>query len=826
MTDHTFAHARRVEERAVDLLVATGSTKSLHWYEMYLLALSCWLHDSGLVYQNENETIAVVRREHGIRCRKYISEYLGQHLNPFEQDIVTAICRAHLTNDVTHLAAQSSVELKGTHGFVAVRPRVLATIVRLADAADISQARVSWHIAAHFQMNPESMEHWRRHLNIQAVFWDTNSKLAQLTVEGTYGSYEEKAFLDQAVDLLNAELSLAKPHLASADIHVESTCKAILHERDPEQNLRWSVLPRNVYRLLTEGMYDSRTVHIRELIQNSLDAIKVRQQVIGKDFDPVINMTVWTATGTIEDRAIAVRIRDSGIGMDSEDVVQRLIKIGGTIRDSHLLRQIGVDPSLRERLIARFGVGFVTVFAAASRVNVTTKKPGMSPIEVFFEGGEESGQDFCDRDIRIERASGPAEIGTDVVVYYRDDLTGKEVYDALQHYVRGWDQCETQINRAVQKWNGTAKVDEAGFQPFERTEDLLVRQLDLDVETNAKGLSVLQEGILVEDHAADLLPIELRNFITGVINLPAGKLNLVSSRNAFRRDKSTLSRIRRRIEPELFRLQRELLEKEKRFFINARHDSPTEKSVRAFLDWSFSSKRTNSSIKRRERDILHFLAWEGVGRSRENLGLGELMGIIEQKNCEVRLVAGRGWVSLKPVARLSNVTLYASTSLPYLSALNLVGQNTLLLEADQLEAEDAGLCGEQVMRGILKRRGKTLVVHKQHKGLSEFASDDPVASRGIRLLYDVMGDEAWLHALDVDDFVIMDERDGKVVPIVNVNSKKIAGTLRALGESSPGDLRKLLGKAIILLCAMKFNESIDAMMEALKQIDLDSDCSE
>lgn len=826
MTDHTFAHAKRVEERAVDLLIATGSTKSLHWYEMYLLALSCWLHDSGLVYQNENESIAVARREHGIRCRKYITEYLGQHLNPFEQNIVTAICRAHLTNDVTHLAAQSSVELKGTHGFMIVRPRVLAMLVRLADAADISQARVSWHIATHFQMNPESIEHWRRHLNIQAVFWDTNSRLAQLTVEGTYGSYEEKAFLGQAVDLLNAELKLAVPHLATADIRVELACKAILQERDPEQNLRWSVLPRNVYKLLTEGMYDSRTVHIRELIQNSLDAIKVHRQAVKSDFKPMINLTVWTKTGKIDDGVVALCIRDNGIGMDSEDVVQRLIKIGGTIRDSILLRQIGVDPSLRERLIARFGVGFVTVFAAASRVDVKTKKPGMTPIEVFFEGGEETGQDFCDRDIRIEHASGLLEIGTDVIVYYRDELTGKEVYDALQHYVRGWDQCETQITWAVQKWNGVAEPKESEFQPYARPENLRVEQIDLTVRADSDGPSVLQEGILVEEHAADLLPTELRRFVTGVMNLPAGRLNLVSSRNAFRRDKGTLSRIRRRIEPELLRLQQELLEKERRFFINTHRDSPTEKSARAFLGWSFSSKRTNRWVEKREEDLLPFLSWEGVGRSRENLSLGELLGIIKERNCEVRLVAGRGWVSLKPVARLSNVTLYASTSLPYLSALNLVSQDVLLLEADQLDAEDAGLCGEQVMRRLLKRRGKSLVVHKQHKGLSEFGSGDPVASRAVRLLYDVMGEEAWLHALDVDDFVIMDERGGKVVPIVNISSKKIAGILRTLAEANPGDLRKLLGKAIILLCAMRFNESLDALMEALKKIDLDSDCAE
>src|SRR4029077_10286913 len=96
--------------------------------------------------------------------------------------------------------------------------------------------------------------------------------------------------------------------------------------------------------------------------------------------------------------------------------------------------------------------------------------------------------------------------------------------------------------------------------------------------------------------------------------------------------------------------------------------------------------------------------------------------------------------------------------LQYLSAQKLLGDTLVLLQADRVNDDSPELCGEQILRRLLKRRGIALVVHDvNHQGVSEFASTNAVAVKAVRTLYDIVGEEVWLNALNLDDFVVLDE---------------------------------------------------------------------
>jgi hypothetical protein len=294
------------------------------------------------------------------------------------------------------------------------------------------------------------------------------------------------------------------------------------------------------------------------------------------------------------------------------------------------------------------------------------------------------------------------------------------------------------------------------------------------------------------------------------MNFPNGFLDLTSSRSAFRRNKRTVNKIRRVLEDKLIQLQTDLLNRRRRIFIN-RQGPESETTVRALVDWSFSNRRGNEWIKKREREALACLGWEGVGPNHLDMGLDDLLNRVESDNLKVVLIQGGGWINLHPIAVLSNVRLYASTNLPYLSASRLAGNNVLLLQSDQLEGDrDESLCGEKILSTLLKRRGRELQVLTNYPGVSNFTKGNTRA-RAIRWLYDLLHEDVWVNALDIEDFVIVDQASGEVFPVINLNSEKLEHLLEMLSDGDFDPIKRELARTILLVAGMKFNEAIDTL---------------
>ena len=188
---------------------------------------------------------------------------------------------------------------------------------------------------------------------------------------------------------------------------------------------------------------------------------------------------------------------------------------------------------VRRELIARFGVGFVTVFAVADWVEVITRKPEMATLHVRFESGDNQ-DGFAETNIKLRAVEGH-RLGTSVVVWLKDPMTVEEVRAALTHYIRGWDALHTSIHTRVCSRSEMGRLDQdETYVNFERDfdSDKPVMMFNSD---KLNGLVVLQDGILVELNAADLLPAEVVGFVGGYVNLPPGILELVGARDKFRR---------------------------------------------------------------------------------------------------------------------------------------------------------------------------------------------------------------------------------------------------------------------------------------------------
>jgi len=121
--------------------------------------------------------------------------------------------------------------------------------------------------------------------------------------------------------------------------------------------------------LLARNLYSSSDAFVRELVQNAHDAIRLREQ-----------RQPGFGGGRIEIEARPgareLVFRDNGLGMSRRDIRQFLSVIGssGTGQAEARLGELGAETA--EALIGRFGIGILSAFLVAERVEVRTRKLG------------------------------------------------------------------------------------------------------------------------------------------------------------------------------------------------------------------------------------------------------------------------------------------------------------------------------------------------------------------------------------------------------------------------------------------------------------------
>ena len=111
--------------------------------------------------------------------------------------------------------------------------------------------------------------------------------------------------------------------------------------------------------ILGKHLYSTPTVAIRELIQNAYDSCIRRQIESQEPFEPKINIKTNSAEGVLI-------IEDNGAGLTKEEIINFVATIG-----SGYTRSLRVNSNNNE-LIGYFGLGFLTAYSIASRIELTT----------------------------------------------------------------------------------------------------------------------------------------------------------------------------------------------------------------------------------------------------------------------------------------------------------------------------------------------------------------------------------------------------------------------------------------------------------------------
>jgi len=163
--------------------------------------------------------------------------------------------------------------------------------------------------------------------------------------------------------------------------------------------------------LMIHSLYSNKEIFIRELVSNGSDALDKLNMLVLTDekykdvnFAPRIDIVANKEAKTLT-------IKDSGIGMNEEDLMNNL----GTIAKSGtkaFLENLSGDQKEDSNLIGQFGVGFYACFMVADKVEVTTKKAGEDQAFLWTSAGT------GEFDIEPTTQDGH---GTTIVMHLKDD---------------------------------------------------------------------------------------------------------------------------------------------------------------------------------------------------------------------------------------------------------------------------------------------------------------------------------------------------------------------------------------------------------------------
>ncbi|MFE7462527.1 molecular chaperone HtpG [Streptomyces sp. NPDC057499] len=157
----------------------------------------------------------------------------------------------------------------------------------------------------------------------------------------------------------------------------------------PTETFEFQVEARQLLQMMIHSIYSNKDVFLRELVSNASDALdKLRLEALRDDSLDADVSDLHIAIET-DRQTRTLTVRDNGIGMSHDEVVQLI----GTIANSgtaKFLRELkeAEGAAEAEGLIGQFGVGFYSSFMVADEVTLLTRRAGESQGTRWTSTGE------------------------------------------------------------------------------------------------------------------------------------------------------------------------------------------------------------------------------------------------------------------------------------------------------------------------------------------------------------------------------------------------------------------------------------------------------
>jgi hypothetical protein len=309
-------------------------------------------------------------------------------LRHFYGSIIGRIANSHWW-PIDKLAGEFSIHLGTPPGYPRewiVDPLKIASLLRLADACHIDASRAPSFLLTIRKPSKSSRKYWifqsklnQPILEYDRLIYTSGSPFSIEDSESWWCCFDTLCMIDtelRGVDLLLADMG--RQRMAARGVRgVEEPQR--LMKMIPTSNwvpidtkIKVSDIAGLVNKLGGGQLYgEEKTAALRELIQNSIDAVKARRLCEGRpnDWGRICVRMGQDSDGNW------IEVEDNGIGMSMGVLQGPFLDFGKSFWDSDLLLQeLPGLSSKRFESIGKFGIGFYSVFMIGEKVRIITRK--------------------------------------------------------------------------------------------------------------------------------------------------------------------------------------------------------------------------------------------------------------------------------------------------------------------------------------------------------------------------------------------------------------------------------------------------------------------
>ena len=352
------------------------------------------------------------------------------------------------------------------------------------------------------------------------------------------------------------------------------------------ETLEFQAETRQLLHLVVHSLYSNKDIFLRELISNASDALdKLRLESL-KDPDLPADIADLHIEIEADADARTLTVRDNGIGMSRDEVVELIGTIAKSGTASLLEKLKQAKDAAASTLIGQFGVGFYSAFMVADKVSLETRRAGEEHGTRWESAGESTYEieqvddapqgtsvtlhlkpadpdnhlfdytaerkireivkkysDFIRWPIRLAAGAGDASdpsaetapINSMKALWARprNEITEAEYHEFYKQLAHDWsDPLETIHFKA----EGTFEYEALLFLPAQAPFDLYTREA-------RRGVQLYVNRVFIMDECDALMPQYLR-FVKGVVD--AHDLSLNVSRELLQHDRQ-IRGVRRRL---------------------------------------------------------------------------------------------------------------------------------------------------------------------------------------------------------------------------------------------------------------------------------------
>ena len=261
-----------------------------------------------------------------------------------------------------------------------VNVQYLSLVLRLADILDLDPERTPKVLLDFINpKDPKSVIEWNKHRSL--IGWEITPERIRFEAECTHPVYERalREFLGwieverQDSVLLASSYRDELSKVYRFDLTEPVTTEGVRSNGTYiYSDLKFNIDYQRVLNLLMgERLYGNPVVALRELLQNSVDAVRLRQALIARGGEEPVEPHI--AVRLDGDTLV---IDDNGVGMDEHIVKNYFMQVGRSYYRSaeFRARQLDIDP------VSEFGIGILSVFMVADRCEVETRRHPEDPL--------------------------------------------------------------------------------------------------------------------------------------------------------------------------------------------------------------------------------------------------------------------------------------------------------------------------------------------------------------------------------------------------------------------------------------------------------------